>query len=386
MSLMIEAADAGKRYRKYVDSPTLIGAALRWRSSTQVSQLWAVRHVDLGIEPGASYGVIGRNGSGKSTLLQILAGVTAPTEGRVAVRGRVAPMLSVGVGFHNELTGRENIYVNGTILGLDRATLDRKLDEIIDFSEIEEFIDTPVKFYSSGMLVRLGFAVAVQAEPDVLLLDEVLAVGDIAFQMKCFDRMSQVLTSGTTVVLVSHNLNAIRQLCSDTLVLHRGEVRFQGPTDDALVAYQRALDDDDTVERAGESSGLLPPIKDVATLTDVRVTVDRGEASIEARASVEQPWPSSALALLVSTRAGLPVYYECSPELGPLERGQWTYRARLQTPFPPGEFAAMVIFRSIEPEGRFDRTRPLPFTSDGRPSSAGVADLRAEVVPHARTA
>ena len=381
MSAIVRAADAGKRYRKYHDSPMLISAALRWRRSTKVSELWAVRHVDLEVEPGASYGVIGRNGSGKSTLLQMLAGVTAPTEGRVAVRGRVAPMLSVGVGFHNELTGRENIYVNGTILGLDRAYLDQRLDEIIDFSEIEAFIDTPVKFYSSGMLVRLGFAVAVQAQPDVLLLDEVLAVGDIAFQMKCLDRMAQVLTSGTTVVLVSHNLNAIRQLCTDTLVLHRGDVRYQGPTEDALVAYQRALDDDDAAEPVGESSGTLPPIKDVASLTDVRVTVDRGEASIEARVAVHQPWPSSALALLVSTRAGLPIYYECSPELGPLEPGRWHYRARLQTPFPPGEFAAMVILRSMEPEGRFDRTRPLPFRSDGRPVVTGVADLGAEVAP-----
>jgi energy-coupling factor transporter ATP-binding protein EcfA2 len=290
-------------------------------------------------------------------------------------------LLEVGTGLHPELTGRENIYVNGTILGLDRAYLDQRLDEIIDFSEIEAFIDTPVKFYSSGMLVRLGFAVAVQAQPDVLLLDEVLAVGDIAFQMKCFDRMAQILMSGTTVVLVSHNLSAIRQLCTDTLVLHRGEVRYQGPTEDALVAYQRALDDDDAAEPVGESSGMLPPIKDIASLTDVRVTVDRGEASIEARVAVHQPWPSSALALLVSTRAGLPIYYECSPELGPLEPGRWTYRARLQTPFPPGEFAVMVILRSMEPEGRFDRTRPLPFTSDGRSVVAGVADLGAEVAP-----
>ncbi len=379
MSAMVRASGAGKRYRKYQDAPMLLSAALRWRRSTKVSELWAVRHVDLEIAPGASYGVIGRNGSGKSTLLQMLAGVTAPTEGRISVRGRVAPMLSVGVGFHNELTGRENIYVNGTIHGIDRAHLDRKLDEIIDFSEIEEFIDTPVKFYSSGMLVRLGFAVAVQAEPDVLLLDEVLAVGDIAFQMKCFDRMAQVLGSGTTVVLVSHNLNAIRRLCTDTLVLHRGDVRFQGPTEDALVEYQRALDDDDATEPLGESSGVLPAIRDVATLADVRIEVDEGEATIVARATVSPPWPSSALALLVGTRAGVPVYFDCSPDLGPLEPGSGTYRARLRTPFPPGEFTAIVILRSMEPAGRFDRTRPIPFTSDGRSAASGVADLRASV-------
>jgi len=378
VTAIVRTADAGKRYRKYHDSPMLISAALRWRRSTKLSELWAVRHVDLSIEPGASYGVIGRNGSGKSTLLQMLAGVTAPTEGRVAVRGRVAPMLSVGVGFHTELTGRENIYVNGTILGLDRGHLDRKLDEIIDFSEIEAFIDTPVKFYSSGMLVRLGFAVAIQAEPDVLLLDEVLAVGDIAFQMKCFDRMSQVLRSGTTVVLVSHNLNAVRQLCTETLVLHRGEVRYQGPTEDALVAYQRAVDDDEGTGTA-VGPGELPPIKDVAALTDVQITVEGGEASIVAHVAVTRPWPSSALAVLVATRDGVPVYYECSPELGALEPGRWTYRVRLQTPLPPGEFTATAMLRSSEPPGRFDETRPLPFSSRGRSSVAGVADLHAEV-------
>jgi ABC-type polysaccharide/polyol phosphate transport system ATPase subunit len=375
VTALVRAADAGKRYRKYHDAPMLISAALRWRSTTRVSEVWAVRHVDLEVEEGASYGVIGRNGSGKSTLLQMFAGVTAPTEGRVTVRGRVAPLLSVGVGFHPELTGRENIYVNGTILGLDRSHLDRKVDEIIDFSEIEDFIDTPVKFYSSGMLVRLGFAVAIQAEPDVLLLDEVLAVGDVAFQMKCFDRMAAVLQSGTTVILVSHNLNAIRQLCTETLVLHRGEVRFQGPTGDALEAYQRALDDDFAPDAVGESSGQLPPIRDVADLTGVEIVVDAGQAEIVAQVAVEQAWPSSALALLVSTRAGLPVYYECSPELGPLEPGRWTYRARLRTPLPPGEFTAAVTFRSLEPAGRFAGTRPLEFSSDGRASVAGVADL-----------
>ena len=378
MTALVTASDAGKRYRKYQDAPMLISAALRWRRPS-VSQIWAVRHVELDVPEGSSFGVIGRNGSGKSTLLQMLAGVTAPTEGRVAVRGRVAPLLSVGVGFHPELTGRENIYVNGTILGLDRAHLDRRLDEIIDFSEIEEFIDTPVKFYSSGMLVRLGFAVAVQAEPEVLLLDEVLAVGDIAFQMKCFDRMAGVLHSGTTVILVSHNLNAIRQLCAQTLVLHRGEVRFLGPTGDALEAYQRVLDEDYTPDAIGETSGQLAPIPEVAELTGVHITADDGVVEITARVTAAQPFPSSAVALLVATRAGLPVYYECSPELGALEPGDWTYRVRLRTPLPPGDYTAAVTFRSLEPEGRFDGTRPIEFTSGGRAAVAGIADLAATV-------
>src|SRR5207302_5234688 len=193
------------------------------------------------VQSGECIGVIGRNGSGKSTLLQMVAGVTSPTEGTVRVRGRIAPLVSVGVGFHPELTGRENVYVNGTILGLTRAEIDRRFDSILDFSGIHAFIDTPVKFYSSGMFVRLGFAVAVEATPDVLLVDEVLAVGDVAFQLKCFRRMAEIREQGTTVVVVSHNLNAIRQLCDRALVLHDGTMRHDGDVDDGIGIYHSLL-------------------------------------------------------------------------------------------------------------------------------------------------
>ena len=168
---IIRLAGVGKRYLKYEDEPMLLTRALRLRHRTRRSQLWAVRDVSFELHPGDSVGVIGRNGSGKSTLLQMLAGVTSPTEGTITVGGRVAPLVSVGVGFHPELTGRENVYVNGTILGLSRAEIDARFDAMVEFSGIEAFIDTPVKFYSSGMYVRLGFAVAVEAIPDVLLVD-----------------------------------------------------------------------------------------------------------------------------------------------------------------------------------------------------------------------
>src|SRR5690242_6134829 len=168
MSSLITLDNVGKRYTKFEDAPMLVSAALRFRARTKRSQLWAVRNVSLEVAAGECIGVIGRNGSGKSTLLQMVAGVTAPTEGRVAVRGKVAPLISVGVGFHPELTGRENVYVNAAILGLPRRETERRFDAIVDFAEIEDFIDTPVKFYSSGMYVRLGFAVATQVDPDVL--------------------------------------------------------------------------------------------------------------------------------------------------------------------------------------------------------------------------
>jgi ABC-type polysaccharide/polyol phosphate transport system ATPase subunit len=236
-------ADAGKQYVKYDDTPMLITSALRFRNRTHRSRIWAVRHVDLEVAPGECVGVIGRNGAGKSTMLQMLAGVTSPSEGLVRVRGRIAPLISVGVGFHPELTGRENVYVNGTILGLTRREIDQRLDAIIDFAEIEDFMDTPVKFYSSGMFVRLGFAVAIQAEPDVLLVDEVLAVGDLAFQLKCFDRMMEIRRSGAAIAVVSHNVNAVRKLCDRALVMHYGRPAFTGATPEAIALYHELLDE-----------------------------------------------------------------------------------------------------------------------------------------------
>ena len=249
----VHVRGVGKRYTKYDDQPLLVNA-LRLRHRTRRTHLWAVRGVDFEVARGECVGVIGRNGSGKSTMLKMLAGVTAPSEGAVVVRGRIAPLVSVGVGFHPELTGRENVYVNGIILGMTRREIDERFDAILDFAEIQDFIDTPVKFYSSGMFVRLGFSVAIHADPSVLLVDEVLAVGDFAFQLKCFDRMMEIRESGVTVVVVSHNLNAVRKMCDRTILLHAGEQRFDGDTAEAiglfhaLLGEQRELDDDPGVE------------------------------------------------------------------------------------------------------------------------------------------
>ncbi len=236
----IELTDAGKRYVKYEDRP-LVAASLNYLLRTRRRQLWAIRNVNLAAARGECLGIIGRNGAGKSTMLRMLSGVTAPTEGSVTIRGRLAPLIAVGVGFHPELTGRENVYVNGTMLGLTRDEVDARFESILDFAQIGRFLDTPVKFYSSGMFVRLGFAVAVEANPDILLVDEVLAVGDIAFQVKCFDRMMEIRQSGTTVLVVSHNLHAIRMMCDRTAVLEHGELRFDGDTSDAIGLYHDLL-------------------------------------------------------------------------------------------------------------------------------------------------
>jgi lipopolysaccharide transport system ATP-binding protein len=204
---------------------------------SKATTFWALRDVSFEIKPGESIGIIGNNGAGKSTLLKILSRVTVPTEGRVRLRGRVGSLLEVGTGFHPELTGRENVYFNGSVLGMSRSEINRKFDEIIDFSEVEEFLDTPVKFYSSGMKMRLAFSVAAHLDPDILLVDEILAVGDTAFQKKSLSKMENVVRDGRTVLFVSHNLAVVRSLCARGIFIEKGEVKYIGAMDNAIDIY-----------------------------------------------------------------------------------------------------------------------------------------------------
>ncbi len=205
------------------------------------SEFWALRGVDLEVERGKVLGLIGRNGAGKSTLLKILSRIVDPTTGTISIRGRVASLLEVGTGFHMELSGRENIYLNGAILGMRRREIQRKFDEIVAFSEVEKFLDTPVKRYSSGMFVRLAFAVAAHLEPEILIVDEVLAVGDYAFQKKCLGKMRDVASGdGRTVLFVSHNMGALSQLCDDGVLLEKGRVAMTGPVLDVVKHYMKA--------------------------------------------------------------------------------------------------------------------------------------------------
>lgn len=249
---IIEISDIGKKYRigalrePYLSLRDSIARksahfwnVVRRREAKRHSQddFWALRNVSFSVNQGDAIGIIGRNGAGKSTLLKILSQITPPTEGRITCRGRIASLLEVGTGFHPELTGRENIYLNGAILGMTRSEIRRKFDDIVAFAEMEKFLDTPVKRYSSGMYVRLAFAVAAHLEPEILIIDEVLAVGDVQFQKKCLGKMGEVARQGRTILFVSHNMGAVVQLCSRGVVLSQGRVTYSGPSQDAIEYY-----------------------------------------------------------------------------------------------------------------------------------------------------
>ena len=207
-------------------------------SDPAVEEFWALKDVSFEIKQGDRVGIIGRNGAGKSTTLKILSRITEPTCGRISIKGRVASLLEVGTGFHPELTGRENIYLNGAILGMSKLEIKRKFDEIVAFAEVEKFLDTPVKRYSSGMYVRLAFAVAAHLEPEILVVDEVLAVGDTQFQKKCLGKMGKVANEGRTVLFVSHNMSAIRTLCSSAIVLSKGQIICSGNINQCIATYE----------------------------------------------------------------------------------------------------------------------------------------------------
>ena len=207
------------------------------RTSGGSPYIWALKDINFEVKEGEVVGLIGRNGAGKSTLLKILARVTRPTEGHAELHGRIGSLLEVGTGFHPELTGRENVFMSGAVLGMRAAEIRRKFDEIVAFSEVERFLDTPLKHYSSGMQMRLAFAVAAHLEPEILFVDEVLAVGDIAFQKKCLGKMGDISQEGRTIIFVSHNMAAINALCSRCVILNAGGIEFDGPTDKATARY-----------------------------------------------------------------------------------------------------------------------------------------------------
>jgi len=233
----------------------ILGRNRRSGENRSQEQLWALRDVSFDIREGEIVGLIGRNGAGKTTLLKILSRVTRPTAGFAEVHGRMGSLLEVGTGFHPELTGRENVFLSGAILGMGKREIERKFDEIVAFAEVDKFIDTPLKHFSTGMQMRLAFAVAAQLEPEILLVDEVLAVGDLEFQKKCLGKMSEVSKGGRTIVFVSHQMSQIRRLCERVIWVDRGVIKQDGPALDVVSAYERAFTERIAVNAQAESSG-----------------------------------------------------------------------------------------------------------------------------------
>jgi ABC-type polysaccharide/polyol phosphate transport system ATPase subunit len=387
MAHAIELTGVGKRYTKYVDTPMIITSALRFRPQTRREKLWAVRGVDLTLEDGEVVGVIGRNGSGKTTLMSMVAGITAPTEGTVKVWGRVAPLISVGVGFHRELTGRENVYVNGTILGLTRKQIEQKFDEIVAFSEVEAFIDTPVKFYSSGMFVRLGFAVAAHCDPDVLIVDEVLAVGDLAFQIKCFERMTQIRERGTTVLMVSHALPVIRRMSQRVLLMHQGEPQFLGDPEKAIGLFHELLHSQEEIEV--DSSGLRfePKVIEIKSIEFVgpdgtaRSHFDAGElATVRVEVNCIEDVDDLVVAILLHGPDGSILYTDSTVghRFGSVRAGDvFTWTASFPLKLSTGSYSLGVRIDRADLRTTLAHGVPLNFFVTGRPTVLGEADLEA---------
>ncbi len=302
---------------------------------SQREDIWALRDVSFEVQEGEVLGVVGRNGAGKSTLLKILTRITTPTEGRAEIRGRVGSLLEVGTGFHPELTGRENIYLNGAILGMKRREIQKKLGEIIEFSGVERFIDTPVKRYSSGMHVRLAFSVAAHFEPEILLVDEVLAVGDAEFQARCLGRMEEIGATGRTVLFVSHNMQTVSQLCDRALLLEGGRVARDGPSGEVVAHYLQ------TTAGAGSShewpDDETAPGDDLVRLRSVRIVRADGET----RDYVDVREPVGIEFCFRVLREGPPVI----PKIKVVAGGHIAFNAmdtdpRWSEPSPAGEYVA----------------------------------------------
>ncbi|WP_353815371.1 ABC transporter ATP-binding protein [Agromyces sp. SYSU T00266] len=380
---IIDVSGVSKRFILHKDKSVKERIVNLRRSRRHRDDFWALRDVDLQVSAGSTVGLVGHNGSGKSTLLKVIGGIIEPTSGTVRRRGRLAALLELGAGFHADLTGRENVYLNAAILGLSRKETDRYFDAIVDFSGIEEFIDTQVKFYSSGMYVRLAFAVAVHVDPDLLLVDEVLAVGDEPFQRKCLEKISDFQQEGRTIVFVSHSADQVGSLCDRVVVLNHGGVVHDGDTAEGLRVLRAGFDADRearlerqdaptadegvTIDRVDVRSDRLLPNGVIASASDLTVDIDFTVSSAPAG------WIAG---IAIETPLGQPVYRVNTEGLGvELPREAGTYSARFELPrnaFGGGQF--LVNVGLVAPDGRpLDRRRPAAsFFIEDDPSGVGL--------------
>lgn len=384
MSTVIRLENLGKRYRLGdINRRMLYEELQRWwarlrgkedpfsfindvkmAKASEQKEIWALKNINLEIKDGDVVGIIGRNGSGKSTLLKILSRITAPTEGRALIKGRVASLLEVGTGFHAELTGRENVYMNASILGMTKEEIDGKFDEIVDFSGVEKFIDTPVKRYSSGMMVRLAFAVAAHLEPEIMIIDEVLAVGDSAFQQKCLSRMSKVAREGRTILFVSHQAAAVENLCTRGVVLENGVMRFDGTQTEAIGFYVNTFTQHkdslrERTDRRGNGQIRVTSIELRDTAGRVVTTAQAGQdldvILYYENSATHVAFPNLYVRFVVKSDLDVPIFTQSNLITGDSfgeeipERGAFVCRLR-KLPLPPASFR-LTFTVSSAPQG-----------------------------------
>lgn len=308
-NVAIKVENLGKKYKigQIKKHPTLRDVLTSFGNSEKKDEFWALKNVSFEVNQGDVVGIIGKNGSGKSTLLKIISRITDPTEGQVTLKGRVASLLEVGTGFNPELTGRENIYLNGSILGMTRKEINKHFDEIVDFSGVEKFLDTPVKRYSSGMYVRLAFAVAAHLESEILLVDEVLAVGDAEFQKKCLGKMDSLSRSRRTVLFVSHNMNAIRNLCNICLFLENGEVNNFGNTNFAISKY---LNSDFKINNVSNIKGIISALPKDPVVKFNEITLKQDNRKVWGRIENGSPLEIEISYSVIKKSCGLRIYFD----------------------------------------------------------------------------
>jgi ABC-2 type transport system ATP-binding protein/lipopolysaccharide transport system ATP-binding protein len=358
VSTVIELDAVGKRYRlgehhgqgaDLRDTLARLARRLRGAPRREVREIWSLRDISFTVDDGSALGIIGSNGAGKSTLLKVINGITTPTEGVSRTRGRVGSLLEVGTGFHGELTGIENTYLNGAILGMTKREVRARLDEIVAFAGLEQFMDTPVKRYSSGMYLRLGFAIAAHMEAEILLVDEVLAVGDVEFQRRCLGKMDEVERSGRTVLFVSHNMDAMARLCTTTMWLDKGRVREIGPTAEVIEDYMRSTAAESTAITLDVDPDVAAQVVGVA-LDDEHgvpqsVLTTRATGWIRVDVAVNQPVPGLDVSCQVLTRSGVGILDEAlSDRIDAAMPSPGRYRLQCELPpiLTPGEYVISI--------------------------------------------
>ena len=396
MQPSIKLENVSKKYR-VGKAPLNIRSILNFKKA-ESNYHWAVKDINFTLNPGEALGIIGPNGAGKTTILKLLSKVTYPTSGSIEMNGRFSALIELGAGFHPDLTGRENVFLNGTILGMRKTDIESRFDQIVDFAGIEKFIDTPVKRYSSGMYARLGFSVAAHVDPEILLVDEVLAVGDMAFQKKCYERMVDLIKNGTTLIFVSHNMRAIQKVCQRSMVLYRGETAFEGSASDATAEYSNILRKaaSERQETASESinDGIGQRIMTHEAVIEKVEILDSGlnptyafssgePARIRATVRFKNDVSNPVIACTIRLPDGQ-VVYDFTTEWAGISTPKFQKNSTAQLEFPlklnlaPGTYQLGVNLAYQDLSRYYDRIdRALDFVMSSKSAFRGISDLQA---------